>query len=86
MKCHVCGGTFEDRLITVCLPARDGWVFIDELPARVCVQCGEKIFSAEVGRVIDRVQEGAVATSESRRVPVHRYAEALAETTAVVRA
>jgi YgiT-type zinc finger domain-containing protein len=72
--CHVCGGEFEERVVTLSLPSRRGWISIDDAPVIECDQCGERAYSAEVSRVVERLQTQDVPTDETRSVPVYNYA------------
>jgi len=54
-KCPLCGGIIEHRLIK-CTHEFDGQIIIIEnVPARVCNKCGEKLLSPETTKKIHNI-------------------------------
>ncbi|MBT9159957.1 MAG: type II toxin-antitoxin system MqsA family antitoxin [Dehalococcoidia bacterium] len=47
-KCYFCGGKVKEEEISVDFWWGEKLVIFENVPARVCHQCGEKFFSAEV--------------------------------------
>lgn len=51
-KCHVCGEQMVERQIKQDFWIKGDLIVIEDVPAGVCPQCGEKIVRADVGRQI----------------------------------
>jgi YgiT-type zinc finger domain-containing protein len=75
-ECHVCGGTMSERLVKQEFWFKDQLIVIDELPAGVCDQCGERIVNAEVSRQLEILLRTPqrVANAPVLLVPVIRFA------------
>jgi YgiT-type zinc finger domain-containing protein len=64
-KCQVCGEQMEERRISQDFWIKGNLIVIEDVPAGVCPQCGEKVVRSDVGRQL------AVLISESdKRQPV----------------
>lgn len=68
--CYFCGrGILEDKRVTVDFRWGDQLVIIKDIPAQVCNECGERYYSLEVSKEMDRiVQQGR--TDHKVEVPV----------------
>lgn len=54
--CYFCRkGILEDKKVTVDFRWGNKLVVIEEVPAKVCNECGEKYYSAEVSREMERI-------------------------------
>ena len=79
-RCHICVGKMQAKRIQQDFWIRKRLIVIEAEPAGVCVQCGEKIVSADVGRSL----AGALKDTTRRRkartiaVPVIRFAKYVA--------
>ena len=62
MTCDLCGGLTEEQRVTYRLELDNRLMVVEHVPARVCLQCGERVYAAEV---VDRLQQ----TAWSHRVP-----------------
>src|SRR5437899_1886346 len=51
-KCHVCGERMEERLIKQEFWIKRKLIVVEDIPAGVCPQCGEKVVRANIGRLI----------------------------------
>ena len=51
-KCHVCGEQMVERQIKQDFWIKGDLIVIEDVPAGVCPQCGEKIVRGDVGRQI----------------------------------
>lgn len=49
-KCHVCGEQMIERRIKQDFWIKGDLIVIEDVPAGVCQQCGEKVVKADVGR------------------------------------
>lgn len=78
--CHVCGGEMQAKRIKQDFWIKNRLVVIEDVPAGVCSQCGEKVVNADVGR---RLAVSLKDTARRRRartiaVPVIRLAKDVA--------
>jgi len=48
MKCYFCGGKTEERLVTDLYSEESLYVAVENVPADVCKQCGERYYRPEV--------------------------------------
>ncbi|MBN1626983.1 MAG: type II toxin-antitoxin system MqsA family antitoxin [Deltaproteobacteria bacterium] len=48
MKCAFCGGEVEKRHVTFTYDEDGKYFIIENVPAEVCVKCGEKTYSTEI--------------------------------------
>jgi len=77
-KCHVCGELMSEQRIKQDFWLRGRLVVIEDVPAGVCPQCGEKVVRAEVGQQIGALVEdaGRIRRARTLSVPVLRFAKA----------
>ena len=54
-ECHVCGGKMSEQIVKQEFWLKDQLVVIDELPAGVCEQCGERVVNASVSQHIEKL-------------------------------
>ena len=70
--CWFCGGEVVERRVTV-TRQRDGRVVvIENIPAEVCGDCGERVFLPEQVEKMERILRGEEEPETYQRVPVHR--------------
>ncbi|MDT5122648.1 MAG: hypothetical protein QOC96_2130 [Acidobacteriota bacterium] len=79
-KCHICGEQMEERRIKQDFWIKGKLIIIEDVPAGVCPQCGEKIVKADVGRQIATLTGNVRHWRKSRTmsVPVIRFAKEVA--------
>jgi YgiT-type zinc finger domain-containing protein len=54
--CYFCKkGALEERIVTVDFRWGDKLIVIEGVPAKVCTECGERYYSAETSREMDKV-------------------------------
>ena len=62
MKCLYCGGEMERSMSTYTVDREGYHLFIKEIPAYICTQCGEKYFDEEeveaIQKLIQKVEAG----------------------------
>ena len=63
MKCIFCGGKLETRKVTFVYDYDNDYFLIENVPAEVCLQCGEKTYAPDV-------TDDLIAFSKKRRKPV----------------
>ena len=76
--CHVCGSHMESKRIKQDIWIRKKLIVVEDVPAGVCPQCGEKVVNAEVGRRLATVIEDTKRFRKARTmtVPVIQFAGA----------
>jgi len=74
-KCHVCGEQMVERLINQDFWIKENLIVIENVPAGICPQCGEKIVRAAVGRQISNLiaRSKEIQPTRSINVPVIEF-------------
>lgn len=54
MTCDVCGSPLKDHPVTYTIQIADKFVLVEHVPAQVCGQCGEHLYSPET---VERLQQ-----------------------------
>jgi YgiT-type zinc finger domain-containing protein len=74
-QCYFCGGRTVARLVT----AENWWggklALVEDVPARVCEDCGEPYFEAAVCQRLDRLRQTPPPAHRTIEVPVYAFAE-----------
>jgi len=72
-ECYFCGGKVTAKHVNVMRHWKGRYILIENVPAHVCTQCGERYYDAAIAEAMDRIMR----TSETRlgakreiRVPV----------------
>ncbi len=74
-RCAECGGTLRTRSIAH-THAWGGKLYrLENVPARVCAQCGEVWLAGEVSQKIDRILRSRPKAKKYLQVPVFSYSE-----------
>lgn len=70
--CEYCNAPIEngDKLVTVYRHRKGRHFIFERVPARVCARCGERYFSANVVREMDRLMQKRSQPGPTVRVPV----------------
>jgi len=74
MECVFCGGEVESREVTFVYDYDNDYFFIENVPAEVCTQCGEKTYSPEVTDEVIRLAKRKLKPARRIEVPVFDYA------------
>jgi len=69
-KCDVCGTTMIEKHIKQDFWIRGELIVIEDLPAGVCPQCGEKIVRAEIGQLVMKLIENPEKIAKAPRISV----------------
>lgn len=78
LRCKYCQSDTREEVVNSALWADRGWVAVEDIPARVCRQCGEQFYEDETARKIDKlIEHGFPAAMANREilVPVFSLAE-----------
>ena len=65
MKCDLCGGPLEDQKISYIIEFKGRLHIIEHVPAKVCLQCGEKLYSPET---VEKIQKAIWQNRKPDRV------------------
>lgn len=74
MKCNFCGGHIESRNVTFVYDLDGDYFLIENVPAEVCIRCGEKTYTPEVTDELLRLAKKKLKPARVLRVPVFDYA------------
>ena len=55
MKCELCGGMVSKKKVSYMIFYGGHWVIVENVPAKVCHQCGERLFSPGVVEKLQKV-------------------------------
>jgi len=75
VTCAFCKGELEERLIRYLSEFEGRVIIIENVPAQVCAQCGEKVFRPEVVEKIQRLVWEQPSPKRREEVPVYDLAE-----------
>ncbi len=73
MKCAISGGIQKEEVTKLELWVDGKLIVIEDVPAKVCENCGEKYFSAKVSKQIDALLESAGEAKRKLEVPVFSF-------------
>ncbi len=77
--CYFCGkGLLEEKRVTVDFRWGNRLIVIEDVPAKICNECGERYYSAAVSRELERIaKEGKI--EKTVEVPLVRLGAWLPE-------
>ena len=73
--CSFCSGELEERLAQHEYRWEGKLFVFEDVPARVCRQCGEKYFDAKVVKAMEKAVLNQLKPKRILRVPVFSYSE-----------
>ena len=76
MNTHAWSETFEERLVTYTQAVDGRLIVIEHVPARVCRETGEQLFSPETVSRIQTIIRGRLQPARVIETPVYEFAEA----------
>jgi len=75
--CTYCGGRVSERKVKkVCLWGDELTAVVDNVPAGVCEQCGEKFYKANVLKIVEKILKERSSLVSQIRIPVADFARA----------
>jgi len=74
-RCFFCGGGTEARRVTAENWWGDKLALVENVPAWVCVDCGEPYFEAQTCKLLDRLRAAPPAVQRTLEVPVYSFSE-----------
>jgi len=69
-KCQFCGGNLENKKTNADLRINDELIIFEDVPAKVCDQCGEKYFSADIYARLERMVKKKRKIEKKIPVPI----------------
>jgi YgiT-type zinc finger domain-containing protein len=75
--CYYCGGEVRERELDLDFRWKGRLFIIEKVPVGVCLQCGERFFTARVSEELDRLAESA-EIDRTIEVPVKVFQKATA--------
>ena len=78
MTCSFCSGELEDQLVQYEYRWEGKLFVFEDVPARICRQCGEKYFEAKVVKAMEKAVLDRLEPKRVLQVPVFSYAELIA--------
>ena len=75
MRCVFCGGKTESRKATFVYDYDDDYFLIENVPAEVCLQCGEKTYDPNVADDLINLSKKRLKPARTVNVPVFDYAK-----------
>lgn len=74
MACDLCGARVSDAMVTYPLELEGRWVLIEQVPARVCIQCGERLFTPDTVDKLQQIARGVQKPQRIQETPVFDFA------------
>ena len=68
--CEMCNTPMQEKLIKQDFWIRGKLIVVEDVPAGVCQQCGEKVVKAEVGQRIAKLIENSERIAKAPRISV----------------
>ncbi len=76
MKCVFCGDCkVEKKLVTFVYEDDDRYLLIENVPADVCLKCGERLYSPEVADQLLRFSRNEYEPKKTIEVPVYNFSD-----------
>jgi len=72
-KCFFCKGKLAQEKVNVDFRWGKDLIIIEDVPARVCRQCGEKYFDAEVYKEMERLAKGRIRPLKRLTIDVIKF-------------
>lgn len=70
-KCLYCGGQLEPQLVTRLQVYQGRWVVIENVPALVCQQCGERFYTPQAHDIVVGFLTGSTPPVRTEVVAVY---------------
>ena len=64
MNCDLCGSKVMEQKVTYSIELDGKWIIIEGVPAKVCTQCGERLYAPET---VERLQNIAWSQEKPKR-------------------
>jgi len=70
-RCMVCRGALEQRLVTRAQEYEGRWIVIENLPALVCQQCGERYYTPDAHDLVVALLQGQARPVRTEVIDVY---------------
>lgn len=71
--CVFCGGEIQEKVVTVVKEYRGEIFIVENVPAGVCRQCGEREYTVKVASKLEEILREHKAIQKERLVPVANF-------------
>lgn len=75
MKCDMCGSPMMEEVVTYTIQLDEKLVVVEHVPAKVCAQCGERLYSPETVERLQTTVWEQRSPSRMLQTPVFDFAE-----------
>jgi HTH-type transcriptional regulator/antitoxin MqsA len=75
MKCVFCGGTTKPAKVTFTYDEDNKYLFVENVPAELCGNCGEKTYSPEVSDELLKYTKKELKPVKMINVPLYDFTE-----------
>ncbi len=75
MKCVYCGYSVEKKVVNFIYDENDRYIVIENVPANVCRNCGEKLYSPEVTDQLLKFARNEFKPVKTIEIPVFDFAK-----------
>ena len=65
--CHFCGGKVTAQQVDIMRHWKSRYILIENVPAYVCTQCGEKYYDAAVAEAMDQIMQSSESELKVKR-------------------
>ena len=76
MKCDICAGPMTELEVTYRIELEGKLIVVEHVPAKVCAQCGERLYSAETVELLQRTVWAQKRPSRILQTPVFDFTKA----------
>jgi len=77
--CSYCGGRVSERNVKkTCFWGEELTAIVDNVPAGVCEQCGEKYYKAEILKIVEKILKERSSLVTRIQIPFADFAKATA--------
>lgn len=73
MRCDLCGGKVEKKMVSYSLFYEGHWIIVEDVLAKVCQQCGEKLFSPQVVERLQKIIWNKQRPQKTIETPVYSF-------------
>lgn len=72
-KCDFCSGNVVTKKLTVDFHYKGRLVIIEDVPVKVCSECGEKYYDAQIWDQLEKIAKSKTNVKKEILVPVKEY-------------
>ena len=77
VTCDLCGTPLVEQEVTYAIELDGKWIIIEHVPAKVCPQCGEKLFSPDTVERLQQIVWGQKRPHRIVETPVFDFASSV---------